>query len=203
MSSLKSFIVQEELKVNHAERFLKYLSHYHTDVLLDITRSLRKAWEIEVAKLIKKYPPNSDAVQDAQLKNGEALITLTASSRSEKIITSRSATPVNVSPSVKIPFVYSDIERLAITKQLLSVAENSLEKITRDWREIFNHEKKGQLAPSFRIARDSDEIRFQLRVQSEGSTEEFYKTLYVIRLEYGKPTSKLRPFDRLYLYAIV
>ncbi len=199
--SLKNFIVREELRVNHAERYLKYLSHYNREVYVDITKALAKRWTSEVTKLSKKYQPHPEAIQDAQLKRETATVALEVVERGERISTSRSSTPIQVSPSVKIPLVYSEAEREIIRAALLKAAEETIEKATKGWSTIFHHENKSQLTPSFKIVRDQDEIRFQL-IASSGS-QETYNTLYTVRVEYGKVSSKIRDFDRIYFYSVI
>lgn len=202
MSGLKTFIISEAVKINHAERYLSYLEKYHVEVLHDLRKILIKSWETSISKLLVKNPPNIELVQYAQLKNPKATIQLALVTKPEKVLTSRTRTTVEVHPSIKIPFVYPTSERQLLTKHLLSDADSAIKELVSKWKQIFNYESKGRLQPWFKIVHDdaSDEIRLQLSL-NEGSVEAF-KTLYSIRVEYGKSSSKLRDYDRIYLISL-
>jgi hypothetical protein len=201
MSSLKSFILGEEVKQSHAERYMLYVDRYHTEVLLDLKQRLEAAWRGALGTLNKTYPPKPEAVQDAQLRNPEATIKLELSDAHEKLISARSKTVLEVAPSFKIPLVYSVDERAHLIKKVLVTAVEVFKKTTARWREIFNYEEKSRLKPWFKITNEGDEVRFQLCVAHGG--EETYKTLYAARVEYGKAGTKTRDFDRIYLTSLI
>lgn len=201
MSTLKNFIFNEELKVNHAERYLLYVDRYHSEIFLDLKKKLEAAWRKSLGELKKAHPPKPQAVQDAQLRNPNALVELTLSDSPEKIISARIRGPLEVAPSLKIPLVYSHDERTHIIKKILITAKEALKKIANDWSEIFTYEKKSQIKPWFKISEESDELRFQL-VISNGDAET-YKTLYAVRVEFGKTGTKTRDFDRVFLHNLI
>jgi hypothetical protein len=197
LGTLKSFIIREELKTSHAERYITYIDRYHEHVFHDLKKKLEEEWESSLKSIIKKYPVHPEVVQDATLKNPKATTEITLSHKAEKLITSRSPTPLEVAPSIKIPLVYSQEERKLVTKALLDVAETAFKDTTTSWGEIFNYEKSGRIKPWFKISGDNEEIRLQLALSESNS--ESYKTLYAVRMEFGKKNSKLKDFDRLYL----
>ena len=84
-------------------------------------------------------------------------------------------------------------------QELLRYAEVAIKNVASNWDEIFNIEKKGRASAWFKIVHDNDEIRFQLALSD--NKQETYKTLYSIRVEYGKVGSKTKDFDRVYLHS--
>jgi len=201
LHGLKNFIISEEVKVNHAERYLRFLDRYHSQVFHDLKQHLEKVWHSTVSNLSKKHPVSDEAIQDALLRNPKATPELILTSTAEKLITARAREPLEVSLSTKVPFVYSTTERQLLTKHILSDAKNAMESVADRWREVFNYEHKGKLQPWFKILQDPDEIRFQLAMGTEPN--ESFKTLYSVRVEYGKTGSKLRDFDRVYLTTLI
>jgi hypothetical protein len=201
LTGLKSFILNEEIKVSHAERYLGFLDKYHSQVFHDLKQQLEKNWAAEVAELKKKHPLSAESVQDATFRNPKATTELKLVTSSERLTTSRARGPLEVSPSVKVPFVYTTPERHLLTGKLLGSAKEAMNLLAAGWKEIFNFEHKGKLQPWFKIVQDSDEIRFQLSLGT-GQSESF-KTLYAVRVEYGKTGSKLKDFDRLYLTTLI
>jgi hypothetical protein len=201
LQGLKNFIISEEVKVSHAERYLSFIDRYHSQVFLDLKNHLEKVWRSSVESLSKKHRVSDDAIQDALLRNPKATPELDLVSTAEKLVTARAREPLEVSPSVKVPFVYSTQERHLLTKHILDDAKSAMESVAERWREVFNYENKGQLQPWFKILQDPDEVRFQLALGS-GQNESF-KTMYSIRVEYGKTGSKLKDFDRVYLTTLI
>ena len=198
---LKTFIVTEALRLDQAERFLRYKEKYHTEVFLDLKERLTLAWERSLRSLEKKYPPPTEKVQDAQLRYPQATVQLTLVNKTEKIASARSRDPLIVAPSVKVPLVYDHHERDRVIAQLLSDAEEVFSETADAWSEIFTVEKDGRNTPWFRINRDHDETRFQLTLTI--NSHENYKTLYAIRVEYGRPGSRSKDFDRAYLISLI
>jgi len=198
--SLKNFIIQEGLSAEHSARFLLFKERYNTQVLLDLKKELEKEWAKEVNALSKKYKLKDEDLQLALLQNPKTTIQLSIETKVEKIITSRSRKPVEVSPSVKIPLLYKNEERDLMIKEFLIIAEAAALKISRDWDEIFKVEKKGRATPWFKITHDHDELRFQLALSDSG--KEMYETLYSIRVDFGKSNSRTKDFDRVYLYSL-
>lgn len=198
---LRTFILSEEVKVSHAERYLGYVERYHSQVFLDLKRKLETVWGSEVAKLSKLHPISAEALQDMLLRNPKATTELKLVTTPEKLVTARAREPLEVSPSIKVPFVYATHERHLLTKQILGSTKSAMEDIAESWKEVFNYEHKGKLTPWFKVLSDPDEVRFQLSLGT-GQSESF-KTLYTVRVEYGKSSSKLKDFDRIYLVSIV
>jgi hypothetical protein len=198
---LKNFIIQEALKSEHAERFILFQERYNTQVLLDLKKALEKIWERDVNSLSKKHKLPEEDLELALLQNPKSTVMLKAEHKDEKLVSSRHRETIEVSPSVKIPLLYKREERDLMTKQFLDAAEVAIKQVADDWREIFRVEKKGRAVPWFKITREKDEIRFQLAL-TEGE-HEMYKTLYAIRIEYGKPGSRLKDFDRIYLVSLI
>lgn len=201
MNNLKSFLVTEQLKVNHAERYLLYVDRFHTEIFLDIQEHLATAWKKLAVELSKKHHPSPEAIQDAQLRNSDATIAIEVADRPEKIVTTRVPHPFEAAPSLKIPLVYSHDERAHFIMKGLTAAVDALKTTAGTWREIFNYEKQGQLKPWFKLTEQDNEVRFQLALTQSGS--ETYKTLYAVRVEHGKSGTKTRDFDRIYLYSLV
>lgn len=197
MNGLKNFIISEEVRTSHAERYLGFLDRYHSQVFLDLKHHLEKTWDGAVGSLAKKHKISDEAMQDMLLRNPKATPELTLARQAEKLVTARAREPLEVSPSVKIPFIYSSQERHLLTKHILDSAKTGMEKVADNWKEIFNYEHKGKLQPWFKIVQDPDEVRFQLSMNS--GQHEAFKTLYSVRVEYGKAGSKLKDFDRVYL----
>lgn len=194
---LKNFIITEEVKVSHAERYLSFLDRYHSQVFLDLKQHLAKTWGATIADLSKKHKVSDEAIQDMLLRNPKATPELMLVPHAEKLVTARAREPLEVAPSAKIPFVYSTQERHHLAKHILQSAKEAMEKVAGDWKEVFNYEHKGKLQPWFKIIHDPDEVRFQLSMGS--GQHEAFKTLYAVRVEYGKQGSKLKDFDRVYL----
>lgn len=201
MNNLKNFILSEDVRISHAERYLSFLEKYHAQMFLDIKHDIESVWVSTVNKLANKYQPSDFTIQELILRNPKATTQLEVSSQTLKLSTPRNKDPLDISLSVKLPYVFSQQERSIITKELLKVAEQSLQKIAHQWKPILNFEHKGKLNPWFKIVNDSDEVRFQLSITS--GSQESYKTLYAIRVEYGKFGSKLKDFDRIYLTSLV
>lgn len=198
---LKNFILQEDLRAEYADRFMLYQERYHTQVLLDLKKSLEKDWSREVVASSKAHVIKPDDLELTLLQNPKTTAKLELDEKSEKLSTSRHREPVEVSPSVKVPLLYKREERDLIIKNLLKSAETAMRGITESWKEIFRVEKKGRATPWFKITHDHDEVRLQLALSSEKN--EMYKTLYSVRIEYGKSGSRTRDFDRVYLISLI
>jgi len=197
--ALKDFILKETLRAEHAERYLLFQERYHTQVLLDLKKSLEKEWTRDVNALTRQHPVDEEQLQYALLQNPKTTGRLEVEAKDEKLVSSNHRETIHVSPSVKVPLLYKAQERDLIVKSLLDAAETAFKKVTSDWSEIFRVEKQGRAKPWFKILRDHDELRFQLALAEEG--HEMYKTLYTVRVEYGKAGSKLKDFDRVYLFS--
>lgn len=201
MSSLKNFIVEESLRSEHSERYFTFIDQYHKQVLIDLRDELAKSWQQTVRQLKKTYKIDPEAKVAATLKNPDALLDTLLITVVEKIISSRSSEHVTAAPSVKIPLAFSLTVREMMIQRLIKTAEDTLKRVADDWSEIFKIEKKGKLQPAFRVIGDHDESRLQLMVNT--GTTEVYKTLYVVRVEYGKKSSKTKDFDRVYLTSMI
>ena len=197
--NLKNFIISEENSVNHADRYLRFIERYSSLVLIDLKKQLTLEWEAAIKTLTHRHPTDASKVQDVQLRNPNACVALELVTSSEKLVTARSRTPIEVQPSVKIPLIYSIDERQLLTRALLTVAKEAMTDVVVKWREAFNYEHKGKIQPWFKIIQDVDELRLQLSTSS--NAHEDYKTLYAVRTEFGKP-SKLKDFDRIYLCSL-
>ena len=200
-NALKTFIIREELRTSHAARFLTYVDQYHAEVILDLKKNLERAWQKLVGELVERVPVNQKAAEERLLNNPKATLKLELVTTPENITSTRSREASEVSPSVKVPIVYSREERDLIEKNLLQAADEAMQQTTSDWSEIFKYEQRGRAMPVFKILSDHDGVRLQLTVRS-GDAEE-YKTLYAIHTEYAKPGSKLRDFDRVYLTSLI
>lgn len=198
---LKTFIIQEALRNEHAARFILFKERYNSQVFLDLKNALEKEWERDTKSLSKKYKVDEDDVAFSLLQNPKASVGLSVEAKDEKLVSSRHRENIEVSPSIKIPLIYKRAERDLMIKSVLDSAEKAIKTITENWKEIFRIEKKGRATPWFKIVRDTDEIRVQLSL-TDGDNE-MYKTLYSIRVEYGKAGSKLKDFDRVYLHSLI
>jgi hypothetical protein len=197
--ALKNFIIQEALRSEHAERYILFQERYHTQVLLDLKKALEKEWTRDINSLSKIHPIADDHLEFALLNNPKATGKLSVETKDEKLVSSSHREAVEVSPSAKVPLLYKREEREIMIRQLLDGAEAAIKHVTDAWSEIFRIEKKGRATPWFKILRDHDEIRFQLGLSDGG--RDMYKTLYTVKVEYGKQGSKLKDFDRVYLFS--
>ena len=136
-SALKTFIVREDLRAAHAERFMVYMDKYNAEVFLDLKKHAQEEWKDAIDDLSKAYVPSEQTIQDAQLKNPKATVKLEMVTSADKIVTSRSSTPLEVSPSVKVPLIYSKDERRLFVKRLLVAGVKAMNKTVQDWGEIF------------------------------------------------------------------
>lgn len=197
MPTFSNFIIQEEVRTSHADLYLRFLDRYNAQVFLDLREGLTKSWTKVVAELNRLHPLSVDSVTEVQLRNPEGCVKLELDTQLVKLTTTRSPKPIEVSPSVKIPLCYSVEEKKLFTDRLLVAAMSSFKDTVEGWGEIFKYEKKGRLTSWFKLVNDHDEVRLQLSTNHEDS--EAYKTLYSVRVEHGKASSKLRDHDRLYL----
>jgi hypothetical protein len=195
----KTFIAEAELKSSHAERYLTFIDQYHHEVFQDLKERLSKAWEHDVKSL--KIKVDNDAATSAKLKTENPTLEITVISSPVKIQSTRSRNPVEAAPSVKVPAALTESQRDRVIKHLVNTAAQTMEELTKGWKEIFNHEKGGRIQPSFKVLKTEAEVRLQLIVSMGGQEE--YKTLYVVRTDYKRPTSKVVDFDRLYLASLV
>lgn len=198
--SLKQFIISESLSSEHAERFLLFKERYHPQVLLDLKHELEKAWNKKVSKLTSRFKVSEETKSLEVLKNPKVFTDI-ALDRQEAKIMSRSREPVEVSPSVKISLLFTRDQRDIMIKELIDESQDVFKIVTDRWSEIFNIERKGRSVPVFKIVNDHDEVRLQLSLSSEKA--EVYKTLYSVRIEFGKKGSKLRDFDRVYVQSLI
>lgn len=198
---LKTFIIEENLRNELAERFLLFKDRYHHQVFLDLKKWLSSDWAKDIKILSKKFKIDNDNIEFAKLQNSKSILDITLVDNDDKIVSSRHRESINISPSVKIPLLLKQEERDLIIKSLLNKSEDTIKDVTNQWNEIFRVEKKGRATPWFKIIRDKDEVRFQLALSD--SDKEMYKTLYAIRVEYGKQGSKTKDFDRLYLISLI
>jgi hypothetical protein len=197
MGTLKQFIVQEELKISHADRYLTFVDRFHSEVFLDLKHELEAIWKPIVEKLNKKYKFSDQEIQEIQVVNPKATIQLDLVTKSEKLISSRAHRPIEVSPSVKIPLRFKPEQRDLVLDELISAAHKSMLIITDRWKEIFSFEKHGKLSPWFKILVEKNEIRMQLALSN--ANEHSYRTLYSVLVDYGRSGSKLKDFNRIYL----
>lgn len=197
---LKSFLLKEEVKRSHAERYLDFIDHDHPQVIQELKQALTDAWTKQISALTRTYPISPERAQDALFKNPKALTRLEVINHAEKLAATHSRSVVEVSPSVKIPHIYNREESELIARELVATAVEVFNTVAENWRAVLNFEKKGQITPWFKIVHDHHEARFQLATSS--ATIESYKTLYCVKIEYGKQNSKLRSFDRVYLASI-
>ena len=201
MSRLQNFILSEELRLEHAERFVLFQERYHHQIFVDLKNSLSRAWEKEIVSLKRTHKINQEDVELLLLDNPKAQIDLSVSTKTEKIVSNRHRDPFETVTSVKIPLLYSHDVRDLMIKKLIETAKEELKQLTLKWSEIFKVEKQGRAKPWFKILDDHDEVRLQLSLSSGSS--EMYKTLYSVRTEYGKSSSRTKDFDRVYLVSLL
>jgi hypothetical protein len=200
MGGLQNFIIQEDLKLEHAERFILYQQQFHHQVFIDLKHLLEKRWAKEISTLVRSHKISDDDVELALLQNPKSTIKLDLTDKSEKIVTSRHRDPIESSISVKVPLLYSRDVRDLVIKKLMAASEEVFKELTQNWSEIFKVEKQGRAVPWFKIITDHDEVRLQLALST--GLKEMYKTLYSVRIDYGK-RSKLKDFDRVYLISLI
>ena len=198
---LKEFIAEQNLNLEYAQRFLLYQDRYHHQVFLDLKKTLEKEWSKETKKLSTKFKIKPDDLDFALLQNPKATVQLSVDSSVEKVSSSRHRDPVDATLSVKIPLVMDREERDHVIKEILTLSSKVFKSITEQWSEIFKLEKNGKMIPCFKIVDDHQEIRLQFCVSS--GNHEIYKTIYSIRVDFGKKSSKLRDFDRIYLVSLL
>ena len=195
--SLQNFILEEALKLDYAERYLIFKERYYQEIFVDLKQKLAKAWEKEISFCERKYKIDKEDVELSLIKNENATIKMSVVSKTEKVVSYRNRGPIEAAASVKIPLLYSRHERDLIIVRLIDISNSVLKELTNDWSEIFKVEKQGRAIPWFKIVKDHDEIRLQFALSSGKS--EMYKTLYSVRVEYGKDSSRTKDFDRVYL----
>ena len=198
---LKNFLINEELKTSHAERYLNYIDRYHEEIFHDLRTQLGNEWEKLTKSILRDHKIRAEVKQEIQLQNPKATTAVTLTHTPEKFISSRSSHPLEVSPSIKVPLLYSKEERDMITRKFLEATKSTIQDLVSGWGEVFNYEKKGRISPWFKIEADHEEVRLQLAVSS--GDHEAYKTLYAVRIEYGRKGSKIRDYDRIYLVNLV
>lgn len=201
MGLLSQFILQEALQVSHADRYLSYVERFHLEVFLDLKKELEKQWLPICSKLNNRFKIHEQDRQEQTLQNPKACLEIELVSKTEKLTSSRSHTPLEISPSVKIPLFFKKEERELVLEELIDAAHITFLNTTDKWKSIFNYEKKGQLVPWFNILLEKDEIRLQLAL-SHGSSHS-YRTLYSVRTEYGKIGSKIKDYNRIYLTSAI
>lgn len=200
--SLKTFIISEEIQHEHASRFLLYQERYHQDVFIDLRNELFNQLAKSVTALNNQYKSFPDeATTVARLNNPDAVVEIIVDNQPTKIITARIRDAKEVAPSVKIPLLFSKEERDSVIKELLLTSEKTFNAIADQWKEIFRIEKNGRAIPWFKIVNDQEEVRFQLAMKLE--QREMNRTLYAVRIEFGKKGSKLKDFDRLFLISLI
>lgn len=201
MGRLKTFLLEKEISLDHASRFLNFVETHNQEAYLDLQHDLIKRWNLLAQKLNSSTPLSPEIIQDIELTKPNSPTKLIVSLNSEKITSTRYRDPIEVSPSFKIPLSYSKEKRDYFIKLIFNEAENSMKELIKNWKEVFNYEKQGRLEPWFKILKHSDEICLQISLSSHN--KESYKTLYSIRIEYGKNISKIKNFDRVYLCNLV
>lgn len=197
---LKTFLVTEDLKRSHAERYLTYVDQFHNEVITDVRQELTKNWERVIKELDKRFILSDQEKSELLVVSPKSITHIKLATRPIKITTTRMSKQIEVFPSVQVPLAFSKEQADLIHRELLKVANESFETIAKKWYSVLNFEQKGRMTPWFKIVQDDDEIRFQLSTNGE---KEIYKTLYSIRIEYGKRFSKLKTFDRVYLVSLI
>jgi hypothetical protein len=201
--ALTDFILTEKLNHEHAERYLTYVDRYHQEVWTDLHKQLTAAWEAEIAKIIEAVDPIADMITKRELRVPGIISEIQLVTSPEKISTTRVRGWQQVSPSVKVPYVYHQETVDLILKRLLKTSEHVFEEIASKWSEIFNYEKKGQVQPGFRVELGDLHEGVKFKIISSIGGEEAYKTIYSVNIDHGRPESKIRSFDRVYLLSHV
>lgn len=200
---LKDFILTEKLNHEHAERYLTYVDRYHSEVWTDLHKQLTAAWEAEIAKINESVDPIEDMVTKRELRTPGMFSEIQLVTSPEKIATSRVRGSQMVSPSVKVPYVYHHETVDLILKRLCVAAQHVFTDIASEWSEIFNYEKKGQVQPGFKVETGDLREGVKFKITSSIGGEEAYRTIYSVNIDHGRPESKIRSFDRVYLLSHV
>jgi len=198
--NLRFFLLREALRQDHAKHFIRYSEQYHSEVFADLKKTMYEDWSRQLSAIAKRYPPREELIKSSKLRDDSSPISYEVTDVIEKIATTRHPQPISVSPSFKIPFVVDQDERSAIIKELMEIAATNFEAMAKGWREIFHYEHKGRLTPNFRVLSENHEVRFQLAIEEGGHNS--YRTLYAVRVEYGKKGGK-KAFDRVYLVSLI
>ncbi len=196
---LKDFLLTEKLNHEHAERYLTYIDRYHQEVWTDLHKQLTIAWEAEIDMIMKSIEPIEDMITKREFRVPGIISEIQLITSPEKISTTRSRGLQQVSPSVKVPYVYHQETVDLILKRLLKTSQHVFKETASKWGEIFNYEKKGQVQPGFRVEMGDLHEGVKFKITSSIGGEEAYRSIYSVNIDHGKPESKIKSFDRVYL----
>lgn len=197
--ALSDFILTEKLNHEHAERYLTYIDRYHNEVWTELHQRLANEWEAELVKIKESIKPIDDMITQRELRSPGIISELQLLTSPEKINSTRIRGTNLVSPSVKVPYVYHSETVDLVIKRLSKVAVQVFNDIASEWSEIFNYEKKGQVIPGFKVESGDSHEGVKFKITSSIGGEEAYRTIYSVNVEHGRPGSKTRDFDRVYL----
>lgn len=196
---LREFILTEKLNHEHAERYLTYIDRYHNEVWTELHHLISTTWATELVKINDSIQPIEDMVVQRELRSPGIISELQLFTTPEKIASTRIRSTNQVSPSVKIPYVYHPETVDLILKRLSKTSSEAFQDIATKWSEIFNYEKKGQIQPGFKVESGDLHDGVKFKITSSIGGEEAYRTIYSVNIEHGRPGSKTKDFDRIYL----
>lgn len=198
MSKLSTFILDENLKARHVLSLHRFNELFKDQVTLDIRAELVKRWEVELKKLGIKV--SAQVKREARIANEKVVTDITLIPRPIKLVgSSELGRSLEVSPSVKIPYLLTQEERDITKKCLFDTSELVFKRMIKTWKEAFMRERAdGTLKTDFIIRRDgSRSLRLLLSSKIEGVEHE--TPLFYISIEHGKLSSKVRSYDLVYL----
>lgn len=197
MNNLKHFLVQEAIDEQHAKRLLDYQSKFHHEALLELQKRLGEAWTTVLKK--SKLDPNQEAVQELEFKNpGKACTSAEVSAAPKKLTLTRFSSPKEVVLLAKISLAFSEAQRKQLRKELLNTAATVMEGLIDDWPTAFKSEEpNGTISTSFKVTKHDHEVRLTFETKTGSSSS--HKGIFMVGTEFGKPGTKLRDHDLLYL----
>lgn len=198
MGRLTSFILNEGLKSRHVLALHNFNELFKHDVIVDIKAELVARWTATVKRLGLKVP--KDVVQDAVLRGVEKPMTkpIVGSAVHKLIVNGEHHKPREVSPTVKIPLLMAVEQRELLLVALLEDAQAAFQNLLTAYPAAFlRPSKTNELRSDFKIERSKITVR--LCIASKDGHVEHSNCLLYVSIEHGKPNSKTRPFDVVYL----
>ncbi len=196
MTSLKSFIVVEEIKASHAAKYFDYIENHHLDIAEEIGEELEARWGKDVEK-ISKFEPNEHRLADLQLKNSNAFVGVELDTRS-LALQNRFSKRLFTSTSVKYSLTYKDADRARIKSMLLQTAIDTFKEVLGRHPGIFGLTRSEKIKYLFSITHEDDLVKLLFKTTNENK-EQISKTIFIVGVEHGSLTNGSKPFNRVYL----
>lgn len=198
--SLKLHILEEDVKAKHALRYFNYVEHHHRNMFEDLIAAVKTDWSAYLAS--DPVNPNEHRVNELTLRDPDSFLGLELDTKDTKVGGPRFHKQVDSPLSVKISQAFDLTARQKVIHQLMTLAEQAMKKLVSDNPAIFAINSEAEhVRYLFIVDRADDSVRLRFRtVHKEGDEKvDTNKTIFLVATEYGKLTSKMRHFDRVYL----